>query len=105
MALPDEHDKYAQWQVLQEKRWESLCGRCGACCGVVENDPCEHLRGHQKGGYYCSIYDRRFGEHKTVNGRTVQCVPVRQIIHSSWLGDECCGYKRDLKNIIAGDNG
>lgn len=88
-----------QWLKLTQERWEALCGRCGACCGVVEGDPCEHLRGSKKGEYYCSIYENRFGEHRTVNGNVFKCVPVRQIIHNSWPGDECCGYKRELKNV------
>ena len=92
--------QYELWQQAQETRWESLCGRCGACCGVTEGDPCEHLRGSKKGEYHCSIYENRFGEHKTVTGKTIRCVPIRQIIHNSWPGDECCGYKRELKNVI-----
>lgn len=100
-----DQDRYNHWNIQQEKRWESLCGRCGACCGVWENDPCEHLRGTKKGEYYCSIYENRFGEHKTVNGRIFKCVPLRQIIHGSWPGDECCGYKRELRNNNLGGKG
>ena len=92
--------RYDQWHDIQAKRWESLCGRCGACCGVTEGDPCEHLRGSRKGEYFCSIYENRFGEHRTVSGKIFMCVPMRQLIHGSWPGDECCGYKRELKKSI-----
>jgi uncharacterized cysteine cluster protein YcgN (CxxCxxCC family) len=91
--------RYAQWQEMQEKRWESLCGRCGACCGAVEGDPCEHLRGSKKGDYYCSIYENRFGLHKTLSGKPFLCVPIRKVLHESWPGDECCGYKKEMRSI------
>ena len=93
-------EKLQQWLKLKEERWEALCGRCGACCGVTEGDPCEHLRGSKKGEYLCSIYENRFGEHRTVSGKIFKCVPIRQVIRGSWPGDECCGYKRSLKNQI-----
>jgi hypothetical protein len=91
---------FQEWLNQKEGRWEALCGRCGACCGAVEGDPCEHLLGSKKGEYYCSIYQNRFGEHRTVSGKVFKCVPIKQIIHNSWPGDECCGYKRELKNVI-----
>jgi hypothetical protein len=98
-------DEYQHWLKEQEDRWEALCGHCGACCGVGEDDPCEHLRGGKKGEYYCSIYTNRFGEHRTVNGKIFNCVPIRQIIHARWPGDVCCGYKREFKKDILNDKG
>lgn len=86
--------RYQRLQAQQLKDWENLCSRCGACCGVVDGDPCEHLRAHQKGMYYCSIYENRFGEHQTVSGKKFVCVPIRNILHKSWPGDGCCGYKK-----------
>jgi hypothetical protein len=94
-----DHGRYEQWQNRQQDRWESLCGRCGACCGAVEGDPCEHLRGGKRGEYYCSIYENRFGTHKTVSGKPFECVPIRRILHKSWPGDECCGYKKEMKRF------
>lgn len=90
----DDTAEYAQWMREKEAQWESLCTRCGACCGVVEGDPCEHLIQEDDGKYSCSIYENRFGLHKTVSGRPFQCVPIRQILHKKWPGDECCGYKQ-----------
>lgn len=95
--MSSEHE-LEKWLRSKEERWESLCGHCGACCGVTEGDPCEHLRGSKKGEYYCNIYENRFGEHKTVNCKTLKCVPIRQIVHGSWPGDECCGYKKDMNS-------
>jgi len=94
-----DNQHYDQWQKMQESRWESLCGRCGACCGAAEGDPCEHLRGSKRGEYYCAVYENRFGLHKTVSGKPFECVPIRQILHKSWPGDECCGYKKEMKRF------
>lgn len=90
-------DDSVQYQQIQEKRhrqWEALCTRCGACCGIVEGDPCEHLQGSEIGKYFCDIYENRFGMHKARSGKPFLCVPIRDILHQSWPGDRCCGYKR-----------
>ncbi len=89
---PDQ-EKYQTWRDEQTARWESLCGRCGACCGAYDGDPCEHLRQDEGKKYYCSIYATRFGMHKTISGKDIRCVPIRDILNSSWPGDHCCGYK------------
>ena len=91
----DEKQKYEKWQLTQQDRWESLCGRCGACCGTKDGDPCEHLGRSEDNKYFCRIYENRFGLHKTVSGKPFKCVPIRQILHTSWPGDECCGYKME----------
>lgn len=86
--------RYEQLQEEQYKAWEAKCTRCGACCGIVEGDPCEHLRKLETGKYICSIYTNRFGLHRTISGKPFLCVPIRQILHQSWPGDQCCGYKK-----------
>ena len=86
--------KYLQLQERQKREWEQLCRNCGACCGAVDGDPCEHLIRGQEGKYLCAIYTSRFGIHKTKNGNEICCVPIRDILHKSWPGDECCGYKK-----------
>jgi hypothetical protein len=90
----EDQNQYIQWHKQQEEQWESRCGRCGACCGAFDGDPCEHLRQDAQRKYYCSIYDHRFGTHKTLSGKEIRCVPIRQILHFSWPGDSCCGYKK-----------
>lgn len=87
---------YEQWQKIKHEAWEAQCGRCGACCGAFDGDPCEHLR-KSEAGYLCSIYSQRFGLHKTISGKDITCVPIRNILHSTWPGDTCCGYKRKPK--------
>lgn len=78
---------------------ESLCKRCGACCGVVENDPCVHLEKKSEGAYFCSIYENRFGIHKTIHGNEFKCVPFRKIISGFWSGATGCGYKRQMGKV------
>lgn len=94
MSDNDDSEQYLQWQELNYKSWESKCGRCGACCGSIEGDPCEHLRKDTDSRYSCQIYENRFGLHKTVSGKMIKCVPIRDILHKSWPGDRCCGYKK-----------
>jgi len=96
MAIPKDISDQKRYQQLQERQfraWEALCTRCGACCGVVEGDPCEHVTKLRSGQYACAIYEKRFGMHKTRSGRLFKCVPIRDICHKSWPGDQCCGYK------------
>ena len=91
MISDDErYEKYQQGKIVE---WESLCHRCAACCGIVEGDPCENLVKSGAGLYSCKIYENRFGEHKTVSGKPLRCVPIREILHKSWPGDSRCGYK------------
>lgn len=91
--MNDNSEAYQRWQEGQLRAWEAKCGRCGACCGTVDGDPCEHLRKDNNSKYFCSIYEHRFGLRKTVSGKEFACVPIRQILHQSWPGDSCCGYK------------
>lgn len=95
----DDLEQYLNWQELRQSLWESMCGRCGACCGIIEGDPCEHLKKQREGRYFCEIYENRFGIHKTITGRTINCVPIRDILNKFWPGDQCCGYKKKTKLI------
>lgn len=88
-------DNYQDWLFSKTAEWEAKCTNCGACCGALE-DPCEHLRKDPAGWYFCEIYHQRFGEHRTVSGKAVRCVPIREKLAKghSWPGDEHCGYKK-----------
>ena len=92
--MSSDQNQYDQWQQQELVKWEAKCGRCGACCGAFDGDPCEHLRKDASRKYFCSIYENRFGVHKTLSGKDINCVPIRQILHNSWPGDTCCGYKK-----------
>jgi len=89
--------KYEQWQDIQEKEWESLCRRCGECCGVTDGDPCEEVKYFEDGTFGCKVYENRFGDHQTKSGKTFRCVPIRDIIFKSWGGSQSCGYVKKLK--------
>lgn len=90
----DDEARYRSLQESQQAAWEAQCTRCGACCGVFEGDPCENLDTLPNGKYSCRIYENRFGQRRSISGRTFYCVPLRQILHKSWPGDHQCGYKK-----------
>jgi len=70
---------YIRKQKEEEIRYESLCNRCGACCGALDGDPCEELRRDDSGKYFCSVYENRIGMHKTISGKQFACVPIRDL--------------------------
>ena len=84
----------------KEKQWESLCVRCGGCCGFFD-DPCKHLKKNQQKGLYCEIYPYRFGERETLNGEEFDCVSIKEVIHTHWKNDHVCVYKQHLKSLRA----
>ncbi|MBN1870300.1 MAG: hypothetical protein JW847_06995 [Candidatus Omnitrophica bacterium] len=86
-------ERYEQLQAKQLNEWEVLCHCCGSCCGINDNDPCEHLMEVHKGKFFCDIYENRFGMHKTISGKPFKCVPIRDVLQMFWAGDGNCGYK------------
>ena len=83
---------------LAQGAFEDICCRCGICCGSEDGDPCEHLRKDKNGKYYCPIYENRFGEHKTVNGTTIKCVPIEEALRiNSELRKKCAYAKFSIK--------
>ncbi|MCK4462697.1 MAG: hypothetical protein KAU58_00105 [Candidatus Omnitrophica bacterium] len=88
-------DDNTLYQEQQHKKWleyENTCNRCGACCGIKDNDPCEHLKRAQDNRYFCDIYENRFGLRKTVSGKEIMCVPIRNMLHKTWWGRTECAY-------------
>ncbi|MFC1703828.1 hypothetical protein ACFL1E_03465 [Candidatus Omnitrophota bacterium] len=86
--------EYQSYLEQKSKEQETLCKRCGVCCGAIEADPCQHLIRSDDGLYSCAIYDCRFGLQKTKSGREFLCVPIRSILHKPWLGSWQCSYKK-----------
>lgn len=80
---------YSQKLAELEECHEALCRRCGSCCGLFDGDPCENLKEGGPGLYYCSIYDNRFGTHKTVSGKTFTCVPIRELLKFDLPYNKC----------------
>ena len=85
-------EAFHNWLSTKERDTESLCRHCGACCGASD-DPCEHLTMTPEGRSHCAVYTNRFGAHRTVGGRPLNCVPIRTKAGQTWPGDERCGYK------------
>lgn len=87
---------YLEKQKKYLERYETLCKRCGICCGANGNDPCVNLAKDEKNIFYCKIYDKRFGVQKTLSGKSFACVPIRDLIKGG-VSFPGCVYMR--KNI------
>ena len=83
--------------LMTDEEFESICTRCGACCGAYDGDPCEELRQGEDGLYYCAVYENRLGKHHTVKGLEMDCVRITTKLKESWIGDELCAYKKLMK--------
>ncbi len=90
-------DEYELHQAQKKQEYEALCNRCGACCGALDKDPCEHLKLAEDKKYSCDIYSHRFGLRSTVGGKKFLCIPIRRILFKSWSGSELCAYKKSLR--------
>lgn len=86
-------DTYLENKHIED---EALCKHCGACCGILDKDPCQHLKTKDGNLTYCDIYNERFGLRQTVSGKYFLCVPIRSILHKSWSGSYQCAYKKRL---------
>ncbi|NQU95783.1 MAG: hypothetical protein HQ549_06145 [Candidatus Omnitrophica bacterium] len=81
-----------KYDTLQEEnllRFESVCMRCGRCCGSKDGDPCAKLRTNSDRRYYCEIYRDRLGPQKTVSGRVFNCVPIREMAKYGYARPDC----------------
>lgn len=85
---------YLAGQERMFKDYESLCRRCGACCGLADGDPCIHLSKDKVGRYFCDIYERRLGEQETVSGKKFNCIDIREIKSKFDLPQPDCGYHK-----------
>ncbi|MFA4982331.1 MAG: hypothetical protein WC592_07700 [Candidatus Omnitrophota bacterium] len=83
---------YKECLEKQTARNESLCKRCGECCGA-SNDPCANLIKEESGRYACRVYDNRLGPQKTVSGRGFTCVPIRDNIARGFRIPGCAYVK------------
>jgi len=102
--MVNEINHYEERLKAQRQEYESLCLRCGACCGAFEVDSCSHLEQDESRKYLCDIYENRLGIQKTKGGRDFMCVPIRSILFKHWLGSWRCAYKKvlwgDVNEII-----
>lgn len=88
-----EASEYLRMQQEDEKRYEGLCLRCGACCGALDADPCRNLARDSENKYYCKVYDHRVGQQFTVSGKSFACVPIREIFRFESPYPNCAYFK------------
>ena len=81
---------YDRFQGAAFNEFESLCHRCGACCGA-HDDPCSNLIREPGGRYVCGDYANRLASQKTLSGVSFNCVPIREHISGGTLRTGC-GY-------------
>ena len=87
-------DPYTIYQDKKFAEHEALCRRCGACCGIRDGDPCEHLAFTEDEKAYCEIYNHRFGLRQTVSGTKFLCMPIRKVLFKTWSGVSQCAYQK-----------
>ena len=96
--MMDDATRYDSYQKENYTRYESLCVRCGACCGSRNEDPCKNLIFDQKNNtYFCKDYQNRHGVHKTVSGKPFTCVPINEILRKRALRSDCGFTQRDVR--------
>jgi hypothetical protein len=83
---------YQQKQREHAGEHESLCRRCGACCGAYDGDPCVNLEKTADNRYFCKVYNARLGLQKTVSGKSFTCVLIRENLKKSPLPFPRCPY-------------
>ena len=94
----DDQVRYSNYQRQQLKQFESLCIRCGDCCGAKDGDPCDNLVfDKKKSTYFCKAYSTRHGVHKTVSGKPFTCVPINEILRKRALRSDCGYAQRDVR--------
>ncbi|MFH1479275.1 MAG: hypothetical protein ABIG92_05840 [Candidatus Omnitrophota bacterium] len=92
-----DEELYKELESRKEERYESICRRCGVCCGVLESDPCEHLEKNESNKYFCSIYKDRLGLRKTAKGKHFLCIPIRDAILNKWSDRDKCAYTKEIQ--------
>ena len=85
------NNAYNRWHENAEQQHETLCRRCGRCCGSTDGDPCSKLIKNRDGTYSCSDYANRLGQQSTVSGKTFECVPIQDVKKAGGLRPGC-GY-------------
>jgi len=85
------YQKYLQNKAVTE---ESICKRCGICCGA-NNDPCVNLARDKNGLYRCLVYENRLGPQRTVSGKIFTCVLIKDNIRAGFSHVDCAYLKAD----------
>lgn len=83
---------YEEHLHAKGEEFESICIRCGRCCGL-EEDPCNNLIKNPDGTYFCTEYSSRLGPQKTISNKPFNCVSIRDRIKNGSLPIKCA-YKK-----------
>ena len=78
---------------MSQSEFESVCKRCGVCCGSRNGDPCTYLRKDSENKYFCQIYPNRLGLRMTVKGNIFRCIPIEAAIHYPPIRQVCAYAK------------
>lgn len=81
-------EKYKKYALDKEEEFESLCKRCGECCGSLD-EPCQNLVKKDDGTFFCRDYENRLGPQKTVSGKAFNCVLIRGHVSRDSLRPNC----------------
>ncbi|OHD54170.1 MAG: hypothetical protein A2096_07575 [Spirochaetes bacterium GWF1_41_5] len=90
--------EYEENLARMQERFESICVRCGDCCGSNDGDPCTELVRAVDGKYYCCDYENRLGPRQTINGNTFTCITIREVMKTGNLRPTCMYNRISLKN-------
>ena len=91
--------RYKNYFRNREKKFESVCVRCGKCCGALD-DPCRNLIKTADGTYFCKDYENRLGPQRTVSGKVFNCVSIREHIAKGTLRPDCA-YNIHSRSVIS----
>ena len=81
-------DKYKKHMADKEEEFESLCRRCGECCGSSD-EPCQNLAKKDDGTFFCKDYENRLGPQKTTSGKFFNCILIRGHVAKDSLRPNC----------------
>lgn len=96
---------YYKYQQQKEDEFESMCKRCGACCGAYDGDPCALLAFDPAlNVYYCTDYENRLGTQKTVSGKSFECVSILENLRHGTLHSVCAYNGLRNKSVSLSDH-
>lgn len=81
---------YQAYQRKKLEECESMCARCGECCGALDGDPCANLTKDAGGATYrCAAYENRLGPQRTVSGKVFNCITIEKLREHDFLRPGC----------------
>jgi uncharacterized cysteine cluster protein YcgN (CxxCxxCC family) len=90
-----ESEQYELLLKEKEKNYESICTRCGRCCGSNDGDPCTQLILLANGTYFCKNYTNRLKEQKTVSDKKFNCISIKKAFQKG-IVPIGCAYRENF---------